>query len=138
MGGKGSGPKSKGIVEVLRAHVKESHRLRPKKMSEEMVARIRELRAKGYTQQAIARQLGISQCTVSVWLMSEEHRAEYYANRAEGFERWMKGKDHHLLYEKRKKRKFHLKEIGGLEFQEKKDTDFMSVIKGGTKWETEE
>ena len=28
MGGKGSGPKSKGITEVLRAHVKESHRLR--------------------------------------------------------------------------------------------------------------
>ena len=137
MGGKGSGPKNTGIVEVLRAHVKESHRLRPKKMSEEMVARIRELRAQGYTQQAIASQLGISQCTVSVWLMSEEHRAEYYANRAEGHERWLKGKDPKKIYQKVKERKFYLKEVGGLEIKEK-DTDFMSVIKGGTKWETEE
>ena len=121
MGGKGSGPKNTGVTEVLRARVKESHRLKPKKMSEEMVARIRELRAQGYTQQAIARQLGISQCTVSVWLMSEEHRAEYYANRAEGHERWLKGKDMHEIYEKVKKRKFHLKEVDGLDYQKKKD-----------------
>jgi len=121
MGGKGSGPKNTGIVEVLRAHIKESHRLRPKKMSEEMVARIRELRAQGHTQKAIANQLGISQCTVCVWLMSDEKRAEYYANRAADHERWMKGKDHHKIYEKVKKRRLHLKEVGGLEYQKKKD-----------------
>ena len=121
MGGKGSGPKNTGVVEVLRAHIKESHRLRPKKMSEEMVARIHELRAQGYTQQAIANQLGISQCTVCVWLMSDEKRAEYMANRAAGHELWLKGKDPHKIYEKVKKRRLHLKEVGGLEFQEEKD-----------------
>lgn len=120
MGGKGSGPKNTGVVEVLRAHIKESHRLRPRKMSEEMIARIRELRAQGFTQQAIANQLGISQCTVCVWLMSEEHRAEYYANREAGHIRWMKGKDPKKIYQKVKKRRFHLKEVGGLEFQEEK------------------
>ena len=121
MGGKGSGPKNKGITEVLRAHIKESHRLRPKKMSEEMVARIRELRAQGYTQHAIASQLGISQATVCVWLMSEEHRAEYMAERAAGHECWRKGKDPKKIYQKVKERRLHLKEIGGLEFQEEKD-----------------
>ena len=128
MGGKGSGPKNTGVTEVLRAHVKESHRLRPKKMSEEMVARIRELRAQGYTQAAIASQLGISQCTVCVWLMSEEHRAEYMAERAAGHERWRKGKDSHKIYEKIKKRKFHLKEIGGLEYQKDEKGEPLCII----------
>ena len=114
MGGKGSGRKNTGVVQLLRAHIKNEFKLKRDKLTEEEVDKIKELRAQGLTQTAIARRLGISQCTVCVYLMSPEDRKAYMDNRAYAHKLWLKQHGNKEEYKKVLKRRKHLNEVGGL------------------------
>lgn len=114
MGGKGSGRKDTGAFKLLRAHIKDEFKLKRDKLTEEEVDKIKELRAQGLTQTAIARQLGVCQATVSVYLMSPEDRKAYTENRNYARKLWLKNHNYKELYKRVLKRKRHLKSIGGL------------------------
>ena len=114
MGGKGSGRTNTGVAEMLRARIKNEFKLKRDKLTEEEVDKIKELRAQGLTQKAIARQLGVCQATVSVYLMSPEDRKAYFENRASAHKLWLKEHGNKEIYQRVLKRKKHLKSVGGL------------------------
>lgn len=114
MGGKGSGRKDTGVAAMFRARIKTEFKLKRDKLTEEEVDEIKELRAQGLTQSAIARRIGVSQCTVCVYLMSPEDRKAYFENRAYAHKLWLKQHSNKEEYQKVLKRKRHLKSVGGL------------------------
>ena len=114
MGGKGSGRKNTGVTDLMRSRIKNEFKIKRDKLTEEEVDRIKELRAQGLTQAVIARHLGVSQCTVCVYLMSPEDRKEYMKNRVYAHKLWLKQHSNRDNYQKVLKRKRHLKSVGGL------------------------
>ena len=114
MGGKGSGRTDTGVTAILRSRIKNEFKLKRDKLTEEEVDKIKELRAQGLTQRAIARRMGVCQCTVCVYLMSLEDRKAYRENRASAHKLWIKNHSNKEIYQRVLKRKKHLKSVGGL------------------------